>query len=66
MGVAKFGSSPKELKRHKSDEAAARAVRLKLFMYPRCQVDNNLDDEGRHVEENVKRELSSLRPGKKH
>ena len=56
----------RELSRTKSDEAAARAVRLKLSCFPRCQVDNNCDDNGRHVEENVKLSLRALKPGKKH
>ena len=56
----------RELTRSKSDEAAKRAVRCKLACFARPQIENNVDDEGRHVEENVKRKLASMRPGKKH
>ena len=58
--------SPRKLWRRSSDEQVGRCLKLKLGHFPKVQVEQNVDDDGCTAAQNVKRELSRLKNGKKH
>ena len=54
------------LRRRDTDQAVERAKRLKLGMYPRHQVDNNVDENGDNIDTVVRRKFYELRGTRKH
>ena len=40
---------------------SARSIRLKLGMYPRSQIDGNVDDDGKTIDYKVKEKIRQLR-----
>ena len=56
----------RKLRKWSSDDFCARAIKLKLGMYPASQVNGNLDEDGRTIDQNVKREFKKLKGAAKH
>ena len=54
------------MKRWTSEEHRCRAIKLKLGMYPKKQIDGNLDAEQRTIDQNVAREFKKMKGSKKH
>ena len=53
------------MKRWTSEEHRCRAIKLKLGMYPKKQIDGNLDGDQRTIDQNVAREFKKMKGSNK-
>ena len=60
------GREPRRLFKRNSDEAAERAIHLKLGMFPQKQLQTHKDELGKCIFENVKAEQYRVKLNKKH
>ena len=65
-GALTLARNSRRLYRRSSDEAAERAIKLKLGMFPAEQLRNNVDDQKKSLFENVKAEQARVKQAKKH
>ena len=56
----------RKLDRRNTDQVSSRSIRLKLGMYPRSQIDGNVDDDGKTIDYKVKEKIRQLRGTKRH
>ena len=56
----------RKLDRRNTDQVSSRSIRLKLGMYPRSQIDGNVDDDGKTIDCKVKDNIRQLRGTKRH
>ena len=56
----------RKLDRRNTDQVSSRSIRLKFGMYPRSQIDGNVDDDGKTIDCKVKDKIRQLRGTKRH
>ena len=69
--VALKKDSPSEingrrLDRRNTEQVSSRSIRLKLGMFPRSQIDGNVDDAGKTIDTKVKEKIRALRGTRRH